>query len=151
MCGGEPYKGLMMSKGTMVGLAKNPFNFILGIPLEPGHKFSTEEVNSMENKVVGGLNRDVGDSLVIWKKSKGVVAKSLWTEGKVAKLEAGTSINMVGGCGSFWPFPLQRQGPCTTVMWKVVLPEGLTKEWMDSLKSAITKEVPGKFWTLSKK
>ena len=151
MHGGSNLRGLMIPVNTMRELGQNPFNFILGIPLNPEHELSSEEVSTMEKKVAGGLDREIKNSLVIWKKSKGEVTKPLWTEGKLAKLETGTSINLLGGCGSFWPFPLQREGSCATVMWKVVLPEGLTKEWMDSLKESLDGKLEGKFWTLSKK
>ena len=43
------------------------------------------------------------------------------------------------GVGTFWPVPLQRQGPCTTKIWTVTLPNGFSP-WLHMLGERITEE-----------
>ena len=151
--GGNPPSDLLLPMEYLQELSKNPDGFILAIPLAPEYTFTTEDLIKMEGimKNSPGLNRTTRGSVVIWTPS---VAKgeSIWTAGRaVETITPGSAPFIMGGKGCFWPLPLQRQGACTTVMWKVSTPEPYTSSWLDYAGRKITKEWKGLFWTLSKR
>jgi hypothetical protein len=126
----------------------------LAIPLAPDYSFSGEELTKLESsiKISSGLNRTIKGSVVVWTYSKHK-EESLWTSGKpIESITPELHPFTMGGHGSFWPLPLQREGPCSTVMWNVTIPEALlTNSWLSCIEEAISKEWKGLFWTLSKR
>lgn len=153
MGGGKPPSDVLIPKDTIKELIKNPFGYVLAIPLAPGYTFTGEELTKMEGAIKSspGLNRTIKDSVVIWTPSK-VREESLWSASKASEtITLKSNPYIMGGHGSFWPLPLEREGPCTTVMWRVTLPESFTTSWLDYVGRVISKEWKGLFWTLSKR
>jgi len=144
---------LLISRDTMKKLATSPSNFILAIPLPPNHYFTREEVNKMENSIKGDtvLEKSIEETVVIWK-GKGTTKNPLWEAPRpVEGLSTKHNTYIMGGKASFWPLPLQREGPCSTVMWKTILPDDHTPIWLTYLGEQIQRWWRGYFWTLSKR
>lgn len=155
MGGTAPPPDILLPKDTMKKIALNPHNFILAIPLAPNYHFSREEVIKLESSIKGPstdpLDKTTEDTVVVWR-GKATKEEPLWWNGRpVESITTAQNPHIMGGKGSFWPLPLQRQGKCTTLMWKVVLPEDFTTTWMGYLGKEISKEWEGYCWTLSKR
>ena len=154
MGGKEAPQDLLIPKDRMKELAANPSNFILAAPLKPDYDFSSEELIKMEGLIKGPpgkpLNRTILSSLVIWTTlGKGTAA---WSGGRpIEGITSNSSPYIMGGMGTFWPLPLQREGIYSTMVWRVTLPEDPTSEWLDLLGEAITEVWRNLFWTLSKR
>jgi len=152
--GGKPPSDLLIPKSKMEELANDPFGFMLAVALPPDHSFSPDEVKKMEEKASGSaaLDRSVKGPVVIWT-GRHERGESVWAGGKPLEsmIPPSNTTYILGGLNSFWPLPLQRHGLFTTVMWKTTLPEDLTSSWLDYLGKAVSKELKGVFWTLSKR
>ena len=105
----------------MVKIAEDPSNFIMAIPLAPDHTWSAGK------------------------------AMPLWTVKASEGITSAQNPFIMGGQGNFWPLPLQRQGPCSTLMWRVTLPDDFTTSWLNYMVKHISGEWKGLFWTLSKR
>jgi len=155
MGGANPPEDLLIKKDTMKEISVNPYNFILAIPLAPNYHFNREEVNKMEALIKGPsttpLDKYTEDTVVVWK-GKATKKDPLWQNGKpVEHITVAQNTFVMGGKGTFWPLPLQRQGKCTTIFWKVELPEEYTTSWLTYLGKEVTKEWKGYFWTMTRR
>jgi hypothetical protein len=153
--GGRPPSDLLIPKDALVGLSKAPLDFIIGVALKPDVKFSSEELSKLETALKCPadlpLNRTAKGPLVFWTSDE-ARKDSLWTAGRPIEGVLSNSLPYVmGGNGTFWPLPLQRQGPYSTMMWEAVLPEGMTSKWLDLLGEGLTEELGDCMWTISKR
>lgn len=149
--GGSPPKDLIIPKKELGNLAENPLGFILAIPLPPGYEFSTEELPDLERalKTTPGklFGRNVKGAAVVWTRE---TKEAVWN-GKAAEgITSSKTPYIMGGAGALWPFPLQRHGIFSTLMWRVTLPD-LTTTFMEALKENIKETWGGLFWTMSKR
>ena len=126
MGGNLPPSDLLISKETMKKISVEPHNYILGIPLAPKYHFTREEVNRLEGLIKGPstnpLDKSTEDTVVIWR-VKATKKNQLWQNGRpVEHITVAQNTFIMGGKGTFWPRPLQRQGKCSTWMWSTNLP-----------------------------
>jgi hypothetical protein len=147
---------LLIPKEALKGLAKAPLNFVLGVALDPNYNLSNGDMSHMESyfltKTSLQVDRKAMGQSVVWTLPEGTKGP-LWESGKAKETfhkESNASF-ILGGSGSFWPLPLQRQGPYSAMMWEAALPEGMTPSWLDLLGEALTKELEGCLWTISKR
>ena len=151
--GGPVPSDLLLSPARMEELHIDPTCFVFALPLAPGYNFSVEEMTKLEGLIRCPkdvvFNRHIKGALIIWTAEES--KEAAWTGKALEAITVASNPYIMGGLGSFWPLPLQRQGICTTVMWEVTLPENPSTSWMDYLSRAITEEWKGLFWTLSKK
>jgi hypothetical protein len=150
--GGHAPSDLLIPKTHMEELAKNPLGFVMAVALPPDYKWDIKEVNEMERtmKKPPGPNRQVRGPTVTWTTDE-LGKEAIWA-GKAQEGVLNKVAYTMGGCGSFWPFPLQRQGGFSTLMWKISLPEGYTATWLDYMGRSCMKSWQGaKFWTLTKR
>ena len=155
MGGTDAPSDLVIPDGQLKMLLKSPYDFILCVALNPTHKFSVEEISKVEGTIKypegTALNRVVKGPLIIWSSGEGR-EDYLWKGTKPTEGVIGKSIPcIVDGAQSFWPLPLQRQGPYSHLMWEASLPAKATSTWLDLLGGKITKRFEGCFWTISRR
>lgn len=147
----RPPKDLLVSKEWLKKMVANPKGFVLAVALAPHKKFSREDVMKFEahsNWQEGEcLERHKKGGMVLWTIEKPL---TLWASGKVVEgITSDKDAYIMGGHSHLWPIPLQRQGPLSNKVWKVVLPGEPTKEWMEGLAKDLDNCFKGVFWTLS--
>lgn len=153
--GGKVPKDLLIQEGVIKEIARAPLNFILALSLKPGHRFSSEELSkqlevSHKSPPDLILNRTSCGQVVLW--TSGEDRKDpLWTANKPIEGVSNSLPYIMGGSGSFWPLPLQRQGPYSTMMWEATLPEGITSGWLNKLGEDLTSQFEDCLWTISKR
>lgn len=152
-CGGTAPSDLLIQKRTMERLGKDPEGFAFAFALDPEYRFTTEEVNMLEGKLSPSqaVNRVISGPMVTWTMVEREAP--LWKGGKhMEGVTTAKSPYIMGGCGTFWPMPLQREGPHTTKMRRVLLPEGPPSAFLSKLALDLTKQLKiERFWTLSKR
>lgn len=154
MGGGADPQGLIIPKDMIKRMARNT-GFALGVALKPDHSLTNDEVTHMEGYFLPkGSNqqnmRDVDGPMVVWlpKDDKG---EGLWKVKGRKDVVHGDKTFILGGSCTFWPLPLQRDGPCSSMMWEATFPEGVTSEWLDLMGKALSKELRGCLWTISRR
>lgn len=132
-------------------LVKNPKGFALAIPLAPGYRFDGDEVRELEEKLEKKVgSREIKGSVIIWTPSE--QETTMWSPSRPTEGILTTKTpSIIGGCGTFWPIPLQREGPYTSIVWKATFPEGFSSPWLDELSKALDEGMKKKFWTLSRR
>ena len=159
-CGGRPPGDLIFPKNRLMAMAENPYGFVIAVALCPDYRFTVEEIAKLESMVKVDesweVSRVVKGPMLTWTCEEGGKKNPMWSSGNGRPIEGVTPAPsytpyIMGGCGSFWPIPLQREGACATLMWKATLPEEVTASWLDTLGAALSAELKGRFWTLSKR